>query len=243
MTKIGLAVVTYKRLSFLKQCIDSLNKNNWGGATCRVVVDDHSDTPEYEKYLNELRDNGIMVIENVENSGVATSKNHGLTWMWEEGCTDMFLMEDDITMKDPKTCIKYIAYAKSHDLQHMNFGLHGYMNVGKGFYNYEGVWCYPECVGAFSYYTREVIDVVGFMDTKFKNAWEHVEHTFRICEYVYTTPFWQFADHPQSGDMLQEIPQSINMSVIRPRSDWQENIHKGKDYFIQKHGRWLPPRK
>jgi glycosyltransferase involved in cell wall biosynthesis len=241
--KIGLAVVTYKRLDYLKQCINSLNTYNWGGAKERVVVDDCSNTPEYESYLNELRSSGIMVIQNVENSGVATSKNHGLTWLWEQGCTDMFLMEDDICMKDSKTCIKYIAYARTKEIQHMSFGLHGVMNVGKGFYNYEGIWCYPECIGAFSYYTREVIDVVGFMDTNFKNAWEHVEHTYRIAQYVYTTPFWQFADHPDSDSMLREIPQSINTSSIRIRDDWQKNIQDGMKYWIKKHGSWLPPRK
>jgi hypothetical protein len=80
------------------------------------------------------------------------------------------------------------------------------------------------------------------MDENFKNAWEHLEHTYRLANKGVTTPFWYFADHPQSGILLSEISGSLRQSTIRSFSEWQTNIDNGKSYFIQKHGEWLPER-
>jgi len=239
--KIGLAVITFNRLDYLKQCIESLQKNNWGGAEVRVVVDDGSDYEGYPEYLDFIGvEYGIEVLQLDVNSGVATAKNVGLQFLMDKQCTDLFLMEDDILMKNPTTCIKYITYGMIHKLQHINFALHGQLNKGRGRI-VDGVACYPNIVGAFSYYTREVIEIVGYMDTNFVNAWEHVEHTYRVASMGYTTPFWFFADHIDSKDLLVEIEGSIDNSSIRPRNDWKDNIEKGKVYWIKKHGSFLPP--
>lgn len=249
--RIGLAVVTYKRLNYLKQCIESLEKNEWGGADIRVVVDDASNTDNYKAYLKHLSDNGIIVITKKENKGVANSKNLALQRMLDEKCDHFFLMEDDILMKHKMTCLSYIDYAKKNKLQHMNFGLHGELNKGNRFVYWEredkneaatGISVFPQCIGAFSYYTDEVIQVVGLMDENLKNAWEHVWHTLQISEMGYTTPFWFFADHPISDHLLEEIQGSIDNSSIRPRDDWKKNMQEGQAYIIQKYKRWLPER-
>lgn len=239
--KIGLAVITYNRLDYLKQCIESLDKHNWGGATVKVVCDDGSTQEGYTDYLNELSQKGLIVKRNPVNSGVAVNKNEALHTLMDEGCTHLFLMEDDILMKYPKTCIKYIAYGLIHDLKHMNYALHGPLNKGNQRF-LQGICVYPDSVGAFSYYHKDVIITVGYFDTNFKNAWEHVEHTFRISKQLYTTPFWYFADHPESEMMLGEIPGAIDNSSIRPRPDWQENIQKGREYWATKHDGIPPPR-
>ena len=238
MVRIGLAVITYNRLDYLKQCLKTLDDNNWGGATERIVIDDCS-TDGTREWLS---DEGYDYFSKDENKGVANNKNIAMKYLMEDcGCDWIFLMEDDILMKDKHTCIKYVGYALAHDLQHLNFGLHGVMNIEQGSFNYEGVWCYPNIVGAFSLYSKEVIEVVGYMDENFVNAWEHVEHTYRCTTVGYTTPFWQFADLPNSHELLVEILGSINHSSIRPRDDWQKNIEQGKEYWIRKHGTWLPP--
>jgi len=240
MNKIGLAIMTYNRIDYLKQCLASLKENNYGGADYVVVVDDCS-TDGTVEFLETLPDN-IHIITKDENRGIAHSKNNGLEALMMAECEHLFLMEDDILMKYPKTCNSYVTYAKMFNLHHLNFALHGPMNIGKGASTIEGIRVYPDCVGAFSYYTKECIDKIGYLDEKFINAWEHVEHTYRICKAGMTTPFWTFADNILNYKLLKEIPNSIDNSSIRPREDWKENIEKGKEYFIKKHGCWLPPR-
>jgi glycosyltransferase involved in cell wall biosynthesis len=247
---VGLGLITYNRLDYLKQCLESLEKNNFGGADYVIIVDDGS-TDGTRQFIQDYKRKGVYYLCKIKNSGVANSKNEALKRMMDYGCEHMFLMEDDILMKHPQTCHEYIKWAEKWGLQHMNFALHGTMNVDSKFTYWEtddekgttkGITVYPNCVGAFSYYTREVIEVIGYMDENLKNAWEHVWHTLLISEMDYTTPFWFFADHPASHLLLQEIPGSIDNSSIRPRDDWQENIQKGKAYLIQRYGRFLPER-
>lgn len=241
MTKVGLAVITYNRLDYLKQCVEALDKNNWGGASFRMIVRDSGDSDEMQEYLKQQEKKGVWVAWH-PNQGVAVTKNVALRTMLNKGCDQLFLIEDDILMQKPNTCVKYMGYAMAHGLHHMNFGKHGPANAPKEHGRYYGrVWTYLHCVGAFSYYTKEVIDKVGFIDENFINAWEHVEHSYRISLTGMTTPMWYFADLPDSEQYLREIPNSIANSSIRPRPDWQKNIEEGKKYWIKKHGKWLPP--
>jgi len=240
--KIGLAVITFNRLSYLKQCIKALEDNNWGGARFKCVVDDGRTQEGYDMYLNYLAKKGIKVVTKKENLGVAHTKNTALQFMVENNCEHLFTIEDDILMKYNKTCIAYVDYAKDKKLQHLNFALHGPLNKGKKAYIGSEVCVYPDCVGAFSYYSKACIEAVGYMDENFHNVWEHVEHTYRCSLLKMTTPFWQFADHPLSDRMLDEIPGSIEASSIRPNPKWEENMINGKSYWISKWGSWLPPR-
>lgn len=174
--KIGLAVIAYMRPDYLEQCLTSLDNNNWGGATERVVCIDFKDIDMSEKLQAICQKHGVMCLAQLTNKGVAHNKNTALVHMMNADCEHLFLMEDDIIMKDPNTCIKYIKYAEKMQIEHMNFAHHGPANKG-----FELVWdlkqgpmtVYPNCVGAFSYYTRNCIDKVGLFDENFKNVWEH----------------------------------------------------------------------
>lgn len=239
----GLAVITYNRLAYLKNCILSLNAHQWGHAAVKVIVDDSSTEAGYGDFLEECRRNGITVIRNEFNGGVAVTKNAALRCLIERGCKHLFLMEDDILIKSERTLCYYARYAEINKLQHINFALHGELNRAKEMLCFHGGWwilCYPDLTGALSYYTRELIDQIGYMDEKFHNALEHVEHTYRAAAIGYTLPFWYFADHPLNVELLAEQPAALPNSVIR-QGDWQANCERAKEYWIVKHGSWLPP--
>lgn len=249
--KIGLAIITYNRLDYLKKCMQSVIDNSYGGSDLTVISDDYS-TDGSSEYIKSLEKTFLIdkALLSDTNKGVAHNKNKAIKYLLEQGCKHIFLIEDDILIKNPKVCQAYIEFAKQHKLQHMNFALHGEMNKGRGFLYHEEqtdgsidhMIVYPECVGAFSYYTDEVIQVCGYMDENLKNAWEHVWHTLQISEKGYTTPFWFFVDHPASDKLLKEIPGSIENSVIRPSGDWGKYMQEGRAYIIQKYGRFLPER-
>jgi GT2 family glycosyltransferase len=237
--KCGLAVITHRRPDYLSRCLDSLEKNGWGGATERIVVADEEYNESYaglaSKYPN-------VVFFYAKNQGVAVAKNRAFRRLLEKGCDHFFIMEDDQVMLHPATCAQYIDYAAKHGLHHLNFAHHGNQRRLNWFIELEGVHCYPDCVGAFSYYTREVLDKVGLLDENFRNAWEHVEHTMRIAEAGYTTPFWYFADHPNSRALVQEQPLALESGTIRLDPLWHQYMNRGMQYWIEKHGRFLPPR-
>ena len=95
---------------------------------------------------------------------------------------------------------------------------------------------YPNCVGAFSYYQRKVLEDIGGFDPMFKNAWEHVEHTYQAIKKMYHPAFWYFADIHESWNYLTDIPNSIAESTIARTPTWNENFRKGTMWYKNKHG-------
>ena len=246
-SKVGMSVISYDRPDYLRQSISSLEKNNWGGASYRlIVVDEPYDDAKY----CWLADATTAEVIYKENGGVASAKNIAFELMLRMNCVHLFIIEDDILLVNNCTCQEYINYANICDVPHLNFALHGELNKGKRkFVNWDRldgssieICVYPNCVGAFSYYTSNIIAQVGFMDTTFRNAWDHVEHTWRISLTGKIPPFWYFMDTPVSTHLLQEIPDSVAMSIIRNNPELNENISAGRSYWILKHGTFLTQR-
>ena len=181
-------------------------------------------------------------------------KNTALKYLMEKGCEHIFLMEDDMLIKDDSVFERYILNSMSTGIKHYNYALHGPANKmsGVAFSNLEDrkdvdgepnprivveygdgtVLCmYPNCVGAFSYYHRSVIDKIGYFDTGYKNAWEHVDHTLVAIKHWMHPPFWYFADIDESWKYLSDIPGSIDNSTILGRGDCNINIRNGMIRF------------
>jgi GT2 family glycosyltransferase len=241
MDKIGLGITAYSRPNYLIKCLESLQLNKYGGANEVVVSIDYKDEETSQQLQSIVSRFGLDYIAHPTNIGVGKSKNSLFKELLSRGCEHIFIMEDDILMKNPNTCTHYISEARRTGVQHMNFAHHGPANASVKPMTFGRSTVYPHCVGAFSYYTKYCLETVGLIDEGFVNAWEHVHHSWRIANNNFTTPFWYFADHPYSQDMLEEIPGSIENSSIRPRDDWGSNIAKGKEYWLQKHGIFLPP--
>jgi len=236
---IGVCLVTYNRLSYLKQCIDALEKHNWSGAKYKVVVDDGSTEEGYGSYLSELRKKDIWVIKNHPNQGVAVTKNKGMKFLYEHNCKHIFTIEDDILVKSDNVCQEYIKFCKENKLYHANFAWHGEANKNGGFINPEGLRVFHDIIGAFSYYHALCILRCGYMDENYINATEHIDYTLHCAKKGLTTPFWEFIDITNSMYLLQEISGSIKGSVIRPRPDWDKNINDSYKYFEKKWGQPL----
>ena len=89
----------------------------------------------------------------------------------------------------------------------------------------------------FSFFTRKVIEEVGYIDEDFYNAWEHVEHTYRIIKQGFHPPFWYFADIEKSYNFLSEHKDAIEKSAIsRDNDKFLENVNKGSKIYREKHG-------
>lgn len=245
MSNIGLALISYDRPDFLKRTLDSLESHQWGGASYKtVIVDERYDDDKYGWIQNYPH----LTIHYKENEGVAPTKNLAINTLLAKNCEHLFIMEDDILMSNHLTCLQYVDYANKTKVPHLNFALHGELNKGR---KKIAIWqrvdhadttvhVYPNCVGAFSYYSRGIIEQVGLIDENFRNAWDHVEHTWRICQTGKIPPFWYFMDHPDSDLLLKEQIGSLQASVIRKNPDWTAKVNAGREYWIKKHGTFLP---
>jgi hypothetical protein len=184
-------------------------------------------------------------LQNESNLGVGKSKNRALRHLLQAGMDHLFLMEDDIFIKDGRVFEQYVEAARITGIQHLNFSQHGPNNKdpqGKAYpvttvdYGPLRIPLHRHCVGAFSYYSRACLEAVGLMDEDFYNAGEHLEHTYRILRDGFHPPFWFFADVDRSEELLGDEPWSKSQSVIASRADQVELVQRSDAPFQAKHG-------
>ena len=239
MGKIGVGIVTCNRPNFLLKCYKSIPKEYE-----IAIVNDGADFTDWKK-LKESE--SFEYTHNQTNIGVGRSKNILFTKLLERKCDHIFIIEDDIIVKNKNVFNEYIRARNITGIQHFNFGYHGPANKngisgGKPSprfivdYGSIKIAINQHSVGAFCYYTRKALEEVGLIDEQFTNAFEHVDHDFRMFKEGFGTPYWNFADIADSADYLDEIECSEKSSSIRPRSDWQQNIMTGAQIFKNKHG-------
>jgi GT2 family glycosyltransferase len=239
---IFVGIVTCDRPNFFEKCYDSV-KSSIGVDYIAVVNDGKTE-------VNVDKDD--IYIKNKVNLGVGKSKNALFREAFKlkrqgKDIQHIFIIEDDIVMKSPNVFNEYIKARNITGVQHFCFAYHGPANKngisgGKACpryiidYGNLKIAINTHSVGAFCYYTTEVLEKVGLIDENFHNAFEHVEHSYRIAKEGYTTPYWNWADLANSMDLLDEIQCSEQSSTIRPRKDWKDNIVKGAGLFQRKHG-------
>lgn len=232
--KIGLGLITCNRPDFFKTSLDSIPRNKIQEL---VIVNDGAPV--------SLPTIDGEYIQNKTNLGVGKSKNKAFQYLLDKQCTDIFLMEDDIIIKNSEVFEAYIHASVVTNIKHLMFGYHGPANKHNGTPAPRVVVEYTSefslalnhhCVGAFCYYTSDILNDIGLNDEHFVNAWEHVEHSYRIVKKGYLPGYWWWPDLVNSCEYLDELACSEVSSTIRPREDWRKNIQEGAEYFILKHG-------
>jgi len=236
MKNIGVGIVTANRPDFYNKCLESI-----------PVEYDVVTVNDGEKIDPPSRNNHLY-IKNKSNIGVGKSKNVLFKELLNQGKDHIFIVEDDMLIKNSQIFEKYIKAREATGIQHFMFAYHGPANkngISGGKPCPRFIVEYPNdikvaivqgCVGSFCYYTREVLEKIGLIDEDFLNAFEHVEHSYRISKAGYTTPYWNWPDLADSMDYIDEQMCSEHSSAIRPRKDWRENIMKGYNLFLKKHG-------
>ena len=243
MNNIGIGIVTCNRDEFLDNLIKSLPEDIY-----TVIVND-GDVMSWEhidnKKVNDYHFNG-------KNLGVGKSKNILFRKLMDKGFEHIFIIEDDMLIKDKEVFNKYIEASKVSGIKHLMFGYHGPANKSEGKpnprfkvpYNKEVEIAFNlHCVGSFCYYHKDILDEVGIFDEQYNNAWEHVDHSYQIVKAGYLPGYWFWPDLANSYDYIDEQACSNDNSVIRPREDWMDNIKNGADYFVSKNGYapgWVP---
>lgn len=239
--KIGLGLITCNRPDFYAECLKSIAPVR-DQLQSFVVVNDGGEIPLPERGGDIIP--ADIYKHNSKNEGVGKSKNHAFRLLLESGCEHIFLIEDDIRICSSSTFGAYIECAQRTGLQHLMYGYHGPANKIANKPNPRlvvdikgtSVALNRHCVGAFTYYTRSILEEVGLNDEEFTNAWEHVEHSYRIVKAGGCPAYWWWPDVANSNELLSEQACSEDNSAIRPRSDWQENIRSGMEHFVHKHG-------
>jgi GT2 family glycosyltransferase len=234
---VALGITTFNRPDYLEKCAKAIAR------TCAPVTDyiycfnDGSDPKHagaYKRAYKPLIELGATIIDAPTNGGVAVAKNALIySALKETDCDHVILCEDDIKVLAPEAVTQYIAIAERHGLHHLSYAHHGPANADGPVDTDGDVEFYPHSVGAWCLYSRECLEAVGAFDENMVNAFEHVEWEMRAYQMGYANnggPH-RFADALGSWIWLTELPNSIERSSIRPRSDWSSNIHNSLRYW------------
>lgn len=254
MTKIGVGIITCNRPEYLSNLLRTIPITK---IDTLVVVNDGD-----VKNKRDLLYPGVW-LQNEENLGVGKSKNKAMQYLYDKGCDYIFIIEDDMIIKDENVFDRYIQAYKKSGIHHFNYGpgspFNRKQNIEFDLHNRHlldqhsepnpklivdygddvKVALYEHTVAMFSFFTREVLEKVGYIDDAFYNAWEHVDHTYRIIKAGYHPPFWWFADIADSVNYLTEAPGAIDNSSIANKSDqWAKNVYGGREVYLKKHGHY-----
>jgi len=249
--KIGVALITCNSEHRIKQ-----------SAPLIPNVDEFVIVNDGEAYDESVYpDNMTKLIQHKYNTCVGVSKNDALKYLVDANCDHIFLVEDDVLIKDENVFDVYIKTAEKTGIWHLNYALQGPANRKqvnadsfkidergalsqksdpnpKSIVEYDGLdlALYHNIVGSFSYYLKGVVKSVGLFDERYKNAWEHVEHTYRIIKQGLHPPFWWFADINESWKYIDDVENCIEESTIAKSPEWKKNFQVGMEMYRANHG-------
>ena len=233
----ALGITTYNRPQFAEKCGRAIEAQLADTLDGVYLYNDGSDPKHrgaYERAYAPLRRFGATIMDATDNHGVAYAKNRLLERMLEETSADwLFLIEDDIKVLHPRAITQYVRVAETSGLHHLSFAHHGPGNVEGPVATDGRVEYYRHSIGAFTMFSRESLLAVGLLDERLRNAWEHVEHELRLIVggWMPGCGPHRYPDVAGSRQWLQEFPNSIEKSSIRPRPDWAANIAEGLAYW------------
>lgn len=254
--KIGVGIITCNRPEYLHNLLNTLPKENEGKIDHLVIINDGKPVDDFDLSFGEW-------VDNETNLGVGKSKNKAMQHLLDKGCDYIFIIEDDMLILDPAIFDKYIEAHKASGIHHFNYGPGSPFNRKQTIQNFDlhnrhlldqhtepnpklvidygdvKVSLFEHTVAMFSFFTKDVLEKVGLIDDDFYNAWEHVDHTYRIIKAGYHPPFWWFADLHDSHKYLTEAPDAINNSSIANNNEqWHKNVYGGREIYKQKHGHY-----
>lgn len=263
--KIGIGIITYKRPHFFKNCYNSIP---WEKIDVAVIV---NDGPEYSLEELDIKLNEkTTLIQHKKNYKLAKTKNDALRFLHENGCEHIFIIEDDTIIVDKDVFNRYITASKKSGILHLNYGPGSPFNRKQDpnmIYDLHNrhlckqdsppdprliidygdsvkIALYTHTVAAFVYYNKKCLELAGYMDEDFnENAWEHVEHTYRIIKAGIHPPFWWFADLADSENLIKSQKGAIDQSSIATETnvpweqqEWARKVSRGVDLYRKKHG-------
>ena len=257
-TKIGVGIITCNREHFLKQCLESVPLDMVDHI---VIINDGKSLPR--KYFKMAVDK-LDIIEHKKNTGVGKSKNDALKYLLRNNCDYIFLLEDDMIILDKSVFNRYIEAHHASGIHHFNYGPGSPFNRKQTIQHFDlhnrhlldqhtepnprmiidydndvKVSLFEHTVAMFSFFTKKILNKVGLIDEDYYNAWEHVDHTYRIIKEGYHPPFWYFADIYNSHKYITEAPEAINQSSIANDDEqWKKNVYGGRELYKKKHGHY-----
>ena len=161
-----------------------------------------------------------MWIQHTHNKGAAQSRIDGIKFLLQKGIEHVFIIEDDMLIKDGDIFNQYINASLETGLKYFCFcstaqgtGVPGKRTPAETVeYKNTKISFYREMNNEFTYQHVSIFEKIGFYNTDFIHLWD-VEFVYRILtNETFGCGFRYFPDIFNSDKYIANHPDSINNS-------------------------------
>lgn len=238
---IGLGIITCKRPEFFEQVYDSIPRDNID----ELVVIDAS--PAADQYAEDKVGKDVSKVYSAAGGMVVgKAKNKALAHLYHQGAKHMFLIEDDVLIKNPDIFEKYITTASKTGM----YGTLAHNAHGNGNRDSEGALdikntvdygdgvlldFFQNSVHPFCYMYRGLYKNIGGFDENYVNAIEHLDHYKAQEIKKLSSYYWWFPTPAGSEDDIVDLDENHSASVIRRDDKWSQHVVEGMKRFRGKY--------
>jgi glycosyltransferase involved in cell wall biosynthesis len=231
--KIGVGIVTYNSEDYFKALYESLPLSKID----ELVVINGGDT--YVKKYN------CHWVQHNTNCYPAICRNDAVNFLMNRGCEHIFLIEDDMIIKDVNIFDKYIQASKVSGLKYFSYVSTSWESGTPGnrtprltveYSKDVSVSFYKNMCNEFTYHHYTAFKQTGLYDTQFRDPFD-IDLAYRESRSNYAAPFWWFADVTGSDDLIINNPVAVSrLQADRPDGSREQRIQEQWKLFIAKHG-------
>lgn len=230
MDKKTLVIVTFNREELFKKVIESVDPSEFEQI---IIVKDGGGAP-YSPEVESVLHKNFVYIHQPENVGVGRCKQAGIDFALSEypDSDHIFVIEDDVLIKDNAVWEHYIDFSKKSGVWHTNWNDYRYHGTRfeVDFEGTKGIVT-KDVEGAFSYFHKNMFKFCEF-PSDMKNAFEHISVELQLIEKDLLPPFWYFVCPKGSGELLEHIGAE---STITGKPSYTENYQNAHKAFVARH--------
>jgi glycosyltransferase involved in cell wall biosynthesis len=231
--KIGVGIVTYNSEDYFKALYNSLPLN---------VIDELVVINGGDQYKENYT---CHWVQHNTNCYPAVCRNDAVSFLLNRNCDHIFLIEDDMIIKDSNIFDKYIQTSKVSGLKYFSYVSTSWESGAPGNrtprltveYNKDtSVSFYKNMCNEFTYHHRTAFEHTGLYDTQFRDPFD-IDLAYRESRTNYAAPFWWFADITNSDELIENNPVAVSrLQSERPDGSREQRIKEQWKLFINKHG-------
>lgn len=220
--RFGVAITTRNRPEQLAASLAAWRRHTPSSAPI-IVVDDQSTPPAPEAHHRFDR-----------NVGIAVAKNKSIELLLKAGVEHLFLADDDCYPLRDEWWQPYLKSPERHLFAVFTAPTLKSSQIDAIYADTDHV-AYTATRGYFLYIHRSVIDRIGGFDTRFHNAFEHVEYTLRAHNAGLTT--WPYQDVAGSHQLIFCEDSRAGATSAIPESERPANEAAGRKLLEECAGR------
>lgn len=234
---IGVGVVTYNSEEYFYSLYNTLPHSQID----QLVVVNGGNT--YEREYKHAH-----WIQHTKNFYPSVCRNDCLTFLLNRDCEHIFLIEDDMLLKNPNIFDAYIKASEASGLKYFSFVSTAWESgtpknrtprLTAQYKDGISLSFYKNMCNEFTYHHKSCFELVGLYDGNFRDPFD-IDLAYRESSHIYSSPFWWFTDITNSDDYIMNNPDAKSrLQADRPDGSREQRIQKEWAYFKEKHGLYV----